>query len=52
MRKLIHAIRDDSLSIVLFALFVICIFGQNFAGWRLQNETLAAHGQCGSGLLA
>ena len=42
---MIHAIKDNSLSIVLFALFVICMFAQSFAGWRLQNETLAAHGQ-------
>jgi hypothetical protein len=45
MRRLIHAIKDDSLSIVLFALFAVCISAQSFAGWRLQNETLAAHGQ-------
>jgi len=44
MRRLTHAIKDNSLSIVLFALFVICISAQSFAGWRLQNETLAAHG--------
>ena len=37
-------VRDNSLSIVLFVLFVICIVGQSFAGWRLLNETLAAHG--------
>ena len=36
---------DNSLTIVLFALFVVCIFAQTFAGWRLQNVTLAAHGQ-------
>ena len=36
---------DNSLTIVLFALFVVCIFAQMFAGWRLQNVTLAAHGQ-------
>jgi len=45
MRRLIQAIKDDSLTIVLFALFAICIVAQSFAGWRLQNETLAAHGQ-------
>jgi protein-S-isoprenylcysteine O-methyltransferase Ste14 len=45
MRRLIHPIKDNSLSIVLFALFVICISAQSFAGWRLQDETLAAHGQ-------
>ncbi|MGB6176670.1 MAG: DUF6766 family protein [Methylocella sp.] len=44
-RRLIHLIKYSSLSIVLFALFVVCISAQSFAGWRLQNETLAAHGQ-------
>jgi hypothetical protein len=45
MRRLIHPIKDNSLSIILFALFAICISAQSLAGWRLQNETLAAHGQ-------
>lgn len=45
MQRLIHPFKDNSLSIVLFALFAICISAQTFAGWRLQNETLAAHGQ-------
>ena len=45
MRRLIHPIKENSLSIVLFVLFVICITGQSFAGWRVQNETLADHGQ-------
>ena len=44
-RKLNQAIKDNSLSIVLFVLFVICISAQTFAGWRLQNETLSTHGQ-------
>jgi hypothetical protein len=44
MRRLIHPIKYNSLSIVLFVLFVICILAQSFAGWRLQNEILAAHG--------
>ena len=44
MQRLLHVIRDNSLSIVLFVLFAICIVAQCFAGWRLQNETLAAHG--------
>ena len=48
-RKLNQAIKDNSLSIVLFVLFVICISSQSFAGWRLQNETLAAHGQASIG---
>jgi hypothetical protein len=43
LRRLFHAIRENSLTIVLFALFTICLFAQSFAGWRLQNETLAAH---------
>ena len=49
MRRLTHAIKDDSLSIVLFALFAICISAQSFAGWRLQNETIAAHGRAAVG---
>ncbi len=49
MRRLIHPIKDNSLSIALFALFVICISAQCFAGWLLQNETLAAHGQASIG---
>jgi Na+/H+ antiporter NhaD/arsenite permease-like protein len=44
-RRLIHPIKYNSLSIVLFALFVICMSAQSVVGWRLQNETLAAHGQ-------
>jgi hypothetical protein len=44
-RNLDHPIKDNSLSIVLFALFVLCLAAQSFAGWRLQNETLAAHGK-------
>ena len=40
-----HVIMDNSLTIVLFALFVVCVVAQSFAGWRLQNATLAAHGQ-------
>ncbi len=48
-RKLNQAIKDNSLSIVLFVLFVICISAQTFAGWRLQNETLAAHEQASIG---
>ncbi len=49
MRRLIHPIKDNSLSIVLFALFIICISAQSFAGWLLQNETLAAHRQASIG---
>jgi steroid 5-alpha reductase family enzyme len=49
MQRLINAIKESSLTIVLFTLFVICISAQSFAGWRLQNETLAAHGQASAG---
>ncbi len=49
MGSLPRAIRDSSLSIVLFALFVICIVAQSFAGWLLQNDILAAHGQASVG---
>jgi len=49
MKRLVHAIRDNSLSIILFVLFVACISGDGFAGWRLQNEALAAHGQASIG---
>jgi predicted RND superfamily exporter protein len=45
MQRLIHTIMNNSLSIVLFTLFVICISAQSLAGWRVQNETLAAHAQ-------
>jgi hypothetical protein len=45
MRRLFQLIRGNSLSIVLFLLFVLCIVAQCFAGWQLRNETLAAHGQ-------
>ncbi len=44
MRWLPRVIRDNSLSIVLFALFGVCLVAQSFVGWRLQNETSAAHG--------
>ena len=45
MPRLIHPIRDNSLSIVLFTLFILCLLGQSFAGWWLQNQTLEAHGK-------
>ena len=45
MKSLIQPIMNNSLSIVLFTLFVVCISAQSLAGWRVQNETLAAHRQ-------
>jgi len=49
MRRLIRPLKENSLTICLFALFVLCISAQTVAGWRLQNETLAAHGQAAVG---
>ena len=49
VRRLIRPFKDNSLTIILFALFVLCIAAQTFAGWRLQNETLAAHGRASVG---
>ena len=36
--------KDSSLSIALITLFIICIFLQTLAGWKLHNENLIAHG--------
>jgi hypothetical protein len=44
MARLILLMKESSLSIVLFALFLVCVSTQSLAGWRLQIETLAAHG--------
>jgi len=49
MRKVIVALRDNSLTIFLLALFLACLAGHTYAGWRLENETLAAHGRAGIG---
>jgi len=49
MRKLIDAIRDNSLSIALFSLFAVCISAQSYAGWRVQNQDLALHRQASLG---
>jgi hypothetical protein len=43
MRKLIRIIRENSLTIVLFTAFLICISAASFAGWRSHNDNLAAH---------
>ena len=44
MPRVILLIKESSLTIVLFALFLVCISMQSLAGWRLQIEILAAHG--------
>lgn len=50
MRRLFKAVRDNSLSLVLFALFVICSGGAIWAGFLQRNETLTDHHQGGVGL--
>jgi hypothetical protein len=36
------AISDDSMSIMLFSLFLICLIGQGFSGWLAYNHSLQA----------
>jgi hypothetical protein len=38
-------IRNSSLTIVTLALFALCLGGQAWSGWRLENEVLALHGK-------
>ena len=52
MRRFVKALRDNSLSIVLLALFVASIGGAVWGGWLHQSETLAAHHRAGVGLWA
>ncbi len=49
MHTFFHWLKDNSLSIALFVLFVICLVGHSAASWQLQNEQLAAHGQAAVG---
>lgn len=44
MKRLLHPIKNNSLSIVFFSLFAICLIIQSYAAWLLQNETLAKYG--------
>lgn len=50
MRASFKFVRDNSLSIALFALFAVCVGGAIWAGFLWQNETLAAHHQPAIGL--
>jgi hypothetical protein len=43
-------LRNNGLSLVLFALFLSSIVGQVFAGWYALSEELAIHGQTAPGL--
>ena len=38
-------LRENGLSITLFALFVVSVVGQYFTGWHENNEDLLAHGR-------
>lgn len=37
--------RNNSLSIVLILLFVLCLFGHAYAGWKVHNEEERQHGR-------
>lgn len=45
MQTFLRWLKDNSLSIALFALFALCLVGHSVASWHLHNEQLAAHGQ-------
>lgn len=45
MQKLWQFLKDNSLSIAMFALFAICFGGHSVASWRLQDQQLAEHGK-------
>ena len=42
-------LKDNSLSIALFALFAICLVGHSVAHWQLQDQQLVAHGEAAVG---
>lgn len=44
MQRLLRFLKDHSLSIAMFALFLICFWGDSLASWHLQNQQLSAHG--------
>jgi len=48
-RFFLRFLRDNSLSITMFALFLICFWGDSVASWQLQNQQLAAHGSAAIG---
>jgi hypothetical protein len=45
-------LRDNALSILFGALFVVALLGQSLAGWLENNEMLAEHGRPAEGLFA
>lgn len=49
MQRFFRILKDNSLSIALFVLFLLCLAGHSVASWHLQNQQLAAHGQAAIG---
>lgn len=49
MQKLWQFLKNNSLSLAMFALFAICLAGHSVASWRLQNEQLIEHGKAAIG---
>ena len=45
MRTLFERLKDNSLTIVLFVLFIACLYAQSVSGWTLQNQKLLEHGR-------
>ena len=48
-RSLRRFFKDNSLTIVMFVLFLICFWGDSVASWHLQNQHLADHGSAAIG---
>lgn len=42
-------VKDNSLSLAMFALFAICFVGHSVASWRLQDQQLTEHGKAAIG---
>ena len=51
MKNLLRFLKDNSLSIMMFALFAICFIGHSVASWRLQDEQLVQNGHAAIGYL-
>lgn len=45
MKKPLQFVKDNSLSLAMFALFVICLVGHSVASWRLQDDQLTQQGK-------
>jgi hypothetical protein len=37
--------KNNNLSIVIFALFLLCLVGHSYAGWKVYNDEQRQHGQ-------